>query len=210
MPSRRRPRRNAARRCAPARGAREGRKLARLPYHRAEYGEDVRRAVVPQSDHRRGRELAMHGIDDRAASGKRNVVGGRDLAAMCDLVSTATAPVCACRRRFSAGSATVASAPMISAWTAPGSASTSARAQPRSVGKHSRSVLTLDPDPVARDQVRRQSAGDPEADDARSAALGRPVEGSDKLRCVIAITDTPGPSAIRASSARQVTATTSP
>jgi len=36
-------------------------------------------------------------------------------------------------------------------------------------------------DPVARNQVGRQSTGDPKADDARSAALGRPVEGSDKL-----------------------------
>src|SRR5262245_58746231 len=60
------------------RGAREGGKLARLPYDRAEYGEDVGRAVVPQSDHRRRRKLAVHGIDDRAASGKRNAVGGGD------------------------------------------------------------------------------------------------------------------------------------
>ena len=185
MPSRRRPRRNAARRCAPPARCARGGKLARLPYHRAEYGERrpaCRRAAIRSPPRA---ELAMHGIDDRAASGKRNAVGGGDSRRDVRSVSTATAPVCACRRRFSAGSATVASAPMISAWTAPGSASTSARAQPRSVGKHSRSVLTLDPTTQSPATVRRQSAGDPEADDARSAAWP-PCRGSDKLRCVIA------------------------
>src|SRR5262249_10897153 len=60
------------------RGAREGGKLARLPYDRAKYGEDVRRAVMAQSDYRRRRELAVHGIADPAAGSERNSMRGRD------------------------------------------------------------------------------------------------------------------------------------
>src|SRR5439155_20341777 len=40
--------------------------------------------------------------------------------------------------------------------------------------------------PVAGDQMGRQSARDPEADDARRAAPGGPVEGVNKLRSMIA------------------------
>jgi len=62
------------------------------------------------------------------------------------------------------------------------------RPRPRAIG---RKAFLLGPHagadhPVARSEMGRESAGDAEADDTRSAALGRPLEGSDEFRRVSA------------------------
>ena len=60
------------------RRTRERWKLPWLPQDRAKYGDDIRCAVVAQSDHRGRRKLPVGRIDNRAAGGKWNPVRGGD------------------------------------------------------------------------------------------------------------------------------------
>src|SRR5262249_35990339 len=109
------------------------------------------------------------------------------------------------------GSATGASAPIISACMAPGSAASSDRAHPRSVGKSPCSVLTRDA--TTQSPAARWGANPPAIPKLMIPVAPRLAAASSEATSCDAslqITATLGPSAMGASSARQVTATTCP
>jgi len=189
------------------RGAGERGNLAWLPHHRAQYGEDIRRAVVSQASDRSWRKLTVCRINDRTTGGKWNPVGGRDSRSDMRFVVDGHGTRSHVQPALFQGMRDRRIRPDDLGMQR-ARKRVKKRARPGAIG---RKAFLVGPHagadhPVAGSEMGRESAGDAKTDNARSAAPSRPVEGSNELQ----ITDTPGPRAMRASSARQVTATTSP
>jgi len=165
------------------RGAGERGNLTWLPHDRAEYGEDIRRAVVPQAGDRGRRKLAVRRIDDRATGGKWNSVGGGDSGGNVRFVVNGDRTRSHVKPALFQGMRDGRIRPDDLGMQRSRKRGKK-RPRPCAIG---RKTFLLGPHagadhPVARSEMGRESAGDAETDNARRAAPGRPVEGSDELR----------------------------
>jgi hypothetical protein len=162
-------------------------KLAWLSHNRAEYGEDIRRAVLTQSYHRGRRKVAISGINDRPAGSKWNPVRPGNPGCNVGFGIDRERPCLGVKLALFQSSRD---------WCIHSGNFRVDRAGKRlekSPGPYwiRRKKFLAGPDrrpddPIAGSEIRRQSAGNAEADDARSTTLDRRLESSNELHALTA------------------------